>query len=235
MSSNSKVELGTKYYYKIRAYKKLDDGSVVYSAFTSAKTVIPKIRIVIDPGHVVGGNYSGNEYDNVVGAYSEARMSTALSHYLRDYLVAYGIEVKLTRETEKAYDLDLNDRGLMAEGYDFFLSLHSNAAGASANKVYAYCCVDGKADAIGAQLSAAIAKTMGVPDGGVAHRYSEDYPGKDYYCVLRNAKSVGVSGILMEHSYHTNYYVRTWLLNQSNLKKLAKAEADVIAKYYGII
>lgn len=234
-SSSSKIKLGSTYKFKIRAFKKLADGTVAYSVFSGMRSATPKVRIVIDPGHIVGGNAWGTEYDNVVSGYSEAKMSTALSHYMRDYLESYGIEVKLTREEETAYYLDLKTRGYMAEGYDFFLALHSNAGGTSQNAVYAFCCVDGKADAIGAKLTAAIAKTMGVTDGGVVHRYSDDYPGQDYYCVVRAAKAVGVSGILMEHSYHTNPSVRAWLMDQNNLKKLGKAEADVIAKYFGVI
>ena len=150
------------------------------------------------------------------------------------FVNGYGFEVTLTRTTDKAYDLSLEDRGLMAKGADFFLSLHSNAAGASAQAVYSYCSVDGKSNKIGRMLSAAVASTMGVPDGGVINLYSDD--GKtDYYCVLRNAAKVGVSGVMVEHSYHTNAYSREWLLKDSNLKKLAAAEAKAIAQYYGMI
>ena len=138
----------------------------------------------------------------------------------------------MTRETDQDYNLALEDRGLMAKGADFLLSLHSNAGGSSAQAVYAYCCIDGSVNYLGLMLSEAVANTMGVPDGGVVNLVGDD--GRDYYCVLRNAKKVGVSSIMVEHSYHTNDYSRKWLLNSSNLKKLAKAEADVLAEYFGL-
>ena len=40
---------------------------------------------------------------------------------------------------------------------------------------------------------------------------------------------------MMEHSYHTNAYSRAWLMDENNLKKLAAAEAKVIAEYFGVI
>ena len=94
--------------------------------------------------------------------------------------------------------------------------------------------IDKKSNALGKLLSAAVAKTMGVPDGGAVNLYSDDGV-TDYYCVLRNAAKVGVSSIMVEHSYHTNTYSREWLLKESNLKKLAAAEAKVLAEYYGMI
>ena len=56
----------------------------------------------------------------------------------------------------------------------------------------------------------------------------------DYYGVLRGAAAVGVPGVLLEHSFHTNRKATEWLLVDSNLKKLAKAEAKTIASFYGI-
>ncbi|MBR6337986.1 MAG: N-acetylmuramoyl-L-alanine amidase [Ruminococcus sp.] len=232
------VPASTNVKLRMRAYRKIN-GAWVYSPWskvkqmtTGAMPLAKTYKIVLDPGHLKGGNAAGNDYDNEWYGYSEATMSLTLAKYMRTYLEGYGFEVQLTRETDKAWNLDLNDRGKMAKGADFFLSLHSNAAGESAQSVYSYCSVDGKSDKIGKMLSAAVAKTMGVPDGGIIHLYSDD--GKsDYYCVLRNAAKVGVSGVMVEHSYHTNAYSREWLKKKSNLKKLAAAEAKVIAQYFG--
>ncbi|MBO6141089.1 MAG: N-acetylmuramoyl-L-alanine amidase [Ruminococcus sp.] len=237
---NDGVPASTLVKLRMRAYKKID-GVWKYSAWSAVKEMktgeaplAKTIKIVLDPGHLKGLNAAGNDYDNVYMGYSEATMSLTLAKYMKAYLEDYGFEVKLTRETDQAYNLDLNDRGRMAEGYDFLLSLHSNAAGETAQAVYAYCSIDKKSNALGKLLSAAVAKTMGVPDGGVVNLYSDDGV-TDYYCVLRNAAKVGVSSIMVEHSYHTNTYSREWLLKESNLKKLAAAEARVLAEYYGMI
>ena len=59
--------------------------------------------------------------------------------------------------------------------------------------------------------------------------------GKDYYGVLRGADSVGVkTRVLIEHGFHTNTATAKWLCSEANLKKIAEAEARVIAEYYGI-
>ena len=57
----------------------------------------------------------------------------------------------------------------------------------------------------------------------------------DYYGVLRGATAVGTPGLILEHSFHTNTKIARWLLEEGNLDRLAKAEADTIALYYNII
>ena len=52
--------------------------------------------------------------------------------------------------------------------------------------------------------------------------------------MLFGAKSVGVPGVIIEHSFHTNRKAAEWLLNETNLDKLAEAEAEALARYYGL-
>jgi hypothetical protein len=40
--------------------------------------------------------------------------------------------------------------------------------------------------------------------------------------------------VIIEHGFHTNRAQATWLLDDSNLQKLAEAEAEVLAKHYGM-
>ena len=56
----------------------------------------------------------------------------------------------------------------------------------------------------------------------------------EYYGVLRGSKAVGTKGMIVEHSFHTNLAAAKWLSSNSNLKKMAEAEAEVIADYYGM-
>lgn len=56
--------------------------------------------------------------------------------------------------------------------------------------------------------------------------------GKDYYAVLRGASSVGVPGLLVEHSYHTYAdFCKTFMNDPSLAKDLADVEADAMLKY----
>lgn len=59
------------------------------------------------------------------------------------------------------------------------------------------------------------------------------YSNYEYYGVLRGSRSVGVPGVLLEHSYHTSSAGTNFLSSDANLKKLAKAEAKAIAEQFG--
>lgn len=56
----------------------------------------------------------------------------------------------------------------------------------------------------------------------------------DYYGVIRGAVSVGVPGVILEHSFHTNRKATNWLMSDANLAKMARAEAECIAAYLGV-
>ncbi|MGM9601529.1 MAG: SPOR domain-containing protein, partial [Faecousia sp.] len=56
----------------------------------------------------------------------------------------------------------------------------------------------------------------------------------EYYGVLRGAASVGTPGIILEHSFHTQTRATRWLLEDTNLQRLAAEEAKVIAAYFGV-
>ena len=58
--------------------------------------------------------------------------------------------------------------------------------------------------------------------------------GRDWYGVIRGSSDVGVPGIIIEHSFHSNPYRAAWLMKKSNLKKMAKKEALTVAEYYGL-
>lgn len=189
------------------------------------------MKICLDAGHY--GKYNRSP---AVTSYYESEMTWKLHNYLKKHLEAYGVEVVVTRSNQ-AKDLALETRGKMAAGCDLFISLHSNAVGSRVDNNTDYplacCSVSGKADAIGLKLAQCAQKTMGTKQGAsVTHR--KLVTGADYYGVLRGAAKVGVAGVLLEHSFHTNTKATNWLLSESNLNKMAQAEADVIAEHYGL-
>lgn len=189
-----------------------------------------KFKICLDAGHY--GKYNQSP---AVKTYYESDMNWKLQNLLRKYLEQYGIEVTQTRSNQKT-DLGLFSRGQKAKGCDLFLSIHSNAVGSGVNESVDYPVVyvplNGSGSEIGKKLAECIEKTMGTKqDGRIATRKGNN---GDYYGVIRGAVSVGVPGLILEHSFHTNTKMTKWLLNDANLDKLAKAEADVIAAHYGI-
>ena len=186
------------------------------------------MKICIDAGHY--GKYNRSP---VNGAYYESDMAWKLHLYLKAELEAYGVEVVTTR-AKQAKDLSLMQRGQAAKGCDLFISVHSNACeDETADHPLACCTITGKADSIGQKLADAVAETMETKQKGRIWKKKGTY-GNDWFTVLYGAASVGVPGVLMEHSFHTNRAAVDWLLVDANLRKLAAAEAKTIAEHYGL-
>lgn len=186
-----------------------------------------KIKICLDAGHY--GKYNRSP---VNGAYFESDMSWRLHLKLKSALEARGMEVITTRPTQ-AGDLGLETRGKTSAGCDLFLSLHSNACGnSSVDAPLACCTVTGTMDVLGQQLANTVHQVMSTAQGGTIWKRVGN--NGDYYGVLRGATSVGTPAILLEHSYHTNLRATNWLLSDTNLQRLADAEAAVIAAYFGL-
>lgn len=189
------------------------------------------IKICLDAGHY--GKYNRSP---AVPAYYESDMNWKLHLLLKKYLEQYGFQVITTRETQ-AKDKGLKERGKCSEGCALFLSIHSNATGSTRDEATDYPLVivpiDGSGDAIGKKLADCIRDAMGTTQSGRTWSKKSD-SGKDWYGVINGATSVGTPGLILEHSFHTNTRSTKWLLEDANLDKLAKAEADVIATYFGI-
>lgn len=197
-------------------------------------------KVCLDAGHY--GKYNRSP---VNPAYFESVQMWKLTEYLASELQKNGVSVFLTR-TEQDKDLPLIARGQKAKGCDLLISLHSNAS-VSASTDYPvalimrdndFTDVDERSEEIGMRLAKVVENVMDTKqEGRVASSASNndrDGNGKkddEYYGVLQGAKIVGVPGVIMEHSFHTNAKATAWLLNDSNLRKLAKAEAECISDY----
>ena len=191
-----------------------------------------KIKICLDAGHY--GKYNQSP---AVKTYYESDMNWKLHLKLKAELEKYGIEVITTRK-DQAKDMGLQERGRCAKGCDLFLSIHSNAVGGSVNESVdypvVYVPINGSGDKLGKKLADCIASVMATKQKGDCwcKKGSGDW---DYYGVIYGAVSVGVTGMILEHSFHTNTRSAKWLMVDGNLDKLAKAEAEVIAKHYGLV
>lgn len=185
------------------------------------------MKICLDAGHY--GKYNRSP---VVPSYYESDMTWKLHLRLKTALEAYGVEV-ITSRPSQAQDLALEARGKKAAGCDLFISLHSNACGTeSVDYPLACCCVSGKANELGAKLAQVVQTTMSTKQTG--RIINKKWGWRDYYGVLRGAAAVGVPGILLEHSFHTNKDATNWLRSDYNLERLALAEAACIAEHYGL-
>ena len=190
-----------------------------------------KIKICLDAGHY--GNYNAGR----IKGYYESKAMWTLHLLLKKALEAYGIEVITTRANQRT-DLDLYERGKKAKGCDAFISLHSNAADSeSVNYVVCMHQIDdncGKMDETSKALAKKLATCVAGIMGAKAQTWSTKGNRGDYYGVLRGSHAVKVPGVIVEHGFHTNAAQCDWLMKDENLKKLAEAEAAVIADYFGV-
>lgn len=189
-----------------------------------------RLKICLDAGHY--GKYNQSPANK---NYYESDMVWKLHLMLKKYLEEYGIEVITTR-SDQATDRALYNRGTASKGCDLFISLHSNATkGLNDSTDYpaSFCAINGKADRIGLVLAQVIENTIPTKQAAkIEHRIGDS--GDDYYGVLRGATAVGTPGLILEHSFHTNTAITNWLLDDGNLDKLAKAEAQAIVEFYGV-
>lgn len=202
--------------------------------------------ICLDAGHY--GKYNRSPANK---KYYESDMAWKLTMLQKKYLEQYGFPVILTR-SDKDKDLGVTLRGKKAKGCILFLSNHSNAVGGKVNECVDYVSVyrltsdhtthvDDISCAIAAKIAPVIAETMGTKQGYRVIFRMSDYDrngdgvmNDNYYGVLHGARSVGVPGLILEHSFHTNTRSTEWLMDERNLDRLAKAEAAAIADYYGV-
>ena len=189
-------------------------------------------KICLDAGHV-GSKYNQSP---VVKTYYESAMVWALHLKLKAQLEARGFQVVTTRASIDT-DLGVYERGTASKGCDVFISLHSNACGTeSVDYPVVYRAYDNKndVDTLALKLAKKVGELMGTAQAGrTATRKNSS--GGEYYGVLRGARAVGTPYyMLIEHSFHTNTKATKWLSKDANLDKLAVAEADILAEFFGM-
>ena len=198
--------------------------------------------VAIDPGH--GGTDRGASY----GGIDEKDINLKIAQYIKLYLEEYvGVQVYLTRDTDVFVELTDRVANAEAAGADVFISIHNNALEKSKrgsmvfypNQNYRPYLSDE-----GAELSAKILKNLtalGLQDLGIRTRDSGEkkYPDKsmaDYYSVIRNSKLRDMTGIIVEHACLSNDEERAeYLSTDEQLMRLALADVQGIAEYYGLI
>ncbi|MCM1133480.1 MAG: N-acetylmuramoyl-L-alanine amidase [Ruminococcus flavefaciens] len=199
------------------------------------------IKVMIDPGH-----FSYYNQSPVYSPYWESVMTWKLSNYLQEELTALGVHADLTKDSLDE-DPTLNDRGFKSKGYDFFISMHSNAGAYESTDqplaiIYQdlpWTTIDDTSREMGEILAQTVAEVMETRQKGITYQRkgTADWDRNgimddEWYSVLFGSRYVGTPGILLEHSFHTNYRATLWLYNDDNLKKLAKEEAQVIFSYF---
>ena len=203
-----------------------------------------QIKLMLDPGH----DYAKYNQSPVWPAYYEGNQMWRLTMFQKTALEKRGFIVGVTKQYVN-HAISVTERGRMAKGYDALISNHSNSCGTERvdrpEGIYQYddnCgTIDEESKALAKLLAQTVENVMGTNDS--AKIYSKlasgdrDGDGKrndDYYGVLYGAHQVGVAALILEHSFHSNLRAAKWLMKDENLKRLAEAEADALACYYGM-
>lgn len=179
------------------------------------------IKILIDPGHGEGKSFNRggicfNEGDN------NYHYSLVLKRELEKY---ENVIVDLTRENISE-NPNLTTRMNMGEGYDLFMSNHSNAANGIARGSEVWDSVEKPNKVLAQAIVDATSKLFNHPNRGV--KYKAGQPGFNWYGVLRfnGAKS----SMIIENGFHDNALDCNFF--KSNHQKIAEAQAKVIANHY---
>lgn len=195
--------------------------------------------IILDPGH---GQF-GNKHTTRDGFY-EGTQNFILASFLKTELEALGFDVRMTREKVED-NPELVERGSMSGklGAVMFLSIHSNAPGGNpsderypkvrgAETFYSVSDCEGNAP-IARALNEAVVRTMNTTDRGIKTRRHPENDSIDFYGVLRSAAASGCKrAFLIEHGFHTNPEDSAFLQDSDCLARLAKAEAEVIGRWF---
>lgn len=186
-------------------------------------------RIFLDPGH-------GGSNDNVVQGFSEAKWNLDFCRKLKTALEATGhFIVELSRDSD--IDISLQQRATKAQqfGADMLISVHSNAGGGSGSVCF-YSLNQPYNANMAANLSWACSKGYEVPDlGGRPSPPSKEYPGKDYYGILRYSVDKGIKAVfLLERAFHDNDYDRAQLQKPECIDKAVQLIVDEIMTFYNL-
>ncbi|RDU22130.1 N-acetylmuramoyl-L-alanine amidase [Anaerosacchariphilus polymeriproducens] len=221
--------------------KAVSQGTAVITAKTAngriAKctvTVNKGIVVVLDPGH--GGYDSGAVYNGVY----EKDINLKVSKYTKAELEKYsGVAVYMTRTTDVYPTLAERTEFAQEKGATCFVSQHFNASVShTAAGVGAFITLNNgynsESKALAKKVISQLKSDIGIGEWGVYTRASNDYPGQDYYAVIRGSVAKGFPGIIVENAFMDSSDFSRFLNSDSKLKKIGISNAKAIAAYYGL-
>ncbi len=203
-------------------------------AYAAARLLTPQdpVVVVIDPGH--GGENSGT----LEGRMPEKEMTLITSQALAEHLRKFeGVTVYLTRSGDG--DMSLAERAEFAEeaGADFLFSIHYNASVSHeqfGSEVWTS--VQTPMNAHGYQFGMIQMRNMearGLFLRGVKTRFGHDGV-SDYYGILRQCSLRQIPSVIIEHCCVDEPGDAALIETDDQLREFGIADADSIARYFGL-
>lgn len=207
------------------------------------------ITLCLDPGH--GGAESGTLNYNGTGL--EKDYNLKIAKYCYDELQKYNCKVVMTRSTDKYMGLEERAEYAKQQGAQYLISFHLNASvshQAYGAEVY-YPNTNWRPDIsekgkVMAQVIQNQLVSLGLHDRGIKfrtidineypnpHRY-DDNSIADYYGVIRDAKTRGITGLIIEHCCMDNESdFNKYLGSEEKIKQLGVADANGIVAALGL-
>ena len=183
--------------------------------------------LILDPGH--GGNDGGCAYGNL----KESELNLKIAKKTKKILEKNGFEVVLTRSDDSYVDLDKRVQIAKKAKAKAIISQHINSG--TAKGVECYYSIDGTGKSLASKMCSLTAKETGMSNRGAKTKESGTTAGKDYYAIIRYARSTddggAITGLIMENGFIQKDY--DYMDSDDDLEKIAKANAEAIIDYYG--
>lgn len=207
------------------------------------------ITLCLDPGH--GGAESGTLNYNGTGL--EKDYNLKIAKYCYDELQKYNCKVVMTRSTDKYMTLEERAEYAKQQGAQYLISFHLNASvshqayGAEVyypntnwrpdiyekGKVMAQA-IQNQLVSLGLHDRRIKFRTIDINEYPNPHRY-DDNSIADYYGVIRNAKTRGITGLIIEHCCMDNASdFNKYLGSEEKIKQLGVADANGIVAALGL-
>ena len=207
------------------------------------------ITLCLDPGH--GGAESGTLNYNGTGL--EKDYNLKIAKYCYDELQKYNCKVVMTRSTDKYMGLEERAEYAKQQGAQYLISFHLNASvshqayGAEVyypntnwrpdisekGKVMAQT-IQNQLVSLGLHDRRIKFRTIDINEYPNPHRY-DDNSIADYYGVIRNAKTRGITGLIIEHCCMDNESdFNKYLGSEEKIKQLGVADANGIVAALGL-
>lgn len=207
------------------------------------------ITLCLDPGH--GGAESGTLNYNGMGL--EKDYNLKIAKYCYDELQKYNCKVVMTRSTDKYMGLEERAEYAKQQCAQYLISFHLNASvshqayGAEVyypntnwrpdisekGKVMAQA-IQNQLVSLGLHDRRIKFRTIDINEYPNPHRY-DDNSIADYYGVIRNAKTRGITGLIIEHCCMDNESdFNKYLGSEEKIKQLGVADANGIVAALGL-
>lgn len=177
-------------------------------------------KVYLDPGH--GGSDPG-----AVKYVTEKHANLTMGLACREYLVAHGIDVKMSRTSDTGTSITNMANSANSWGADIVVSIHNNAGGGDGFEIY-HSIVGGKGKTLASNIEAEV-KKIGQNSRGL--KTKKNSSGSDYFGMIRLTNAPCV---ICEGAFVDNPNDATQIDTIVEQKEFGYAYARGILKYFGI-